>query len=183
MKINTFSSLAFAAVAISLTTININQVNAATITYDITVNNLDGSLSGESFTGNFSFDDANLIGSGSEFLTVFDLSFDFLGTTYTENDSNYVLGAEAEFFDREFLGLSYSTDVEFSFVPGFLSLNDSFFAYDFGSGDNGTGDIVYTLQTSNPEPNSIPEPVTIIGLLTTFALGSTMRITKDQSNG
>ena len=178
MNIKNLSFLALATIATNLTTIAVNQVNAATITYDIEVNNLDGSLSGDSFTGSFSFDDDSLLGSGDEFISVDNLSFDFLGTTYTENDDNSVLGAEATFFDGEFLGLSYSTDVEFSFVPGFFSLSDSFFAYDLGSVDNGTGDITYTLRPSNPDPNPVPEPATIIGLLTTAIVGNSLRKNK-----
>ncbi len=176
MKTKNLCLLALATIATSLTTIAVNQVNAATLTYDLEVNNLDGSLSGDSFTGSFSFDDDNLLGSGNEFISVNDLSFDFLGTTYTENDDNSVFGAEASFFDGEFLGLSYSTDVSFSFVPGFFSLSDSFFAYDLGSGDVGTGDIDYTISTSNPNP--VPEPATVIGLLTTAILGNNLRKNK-----
>lgn len=172
MKTKNLLLLALATIATSLTTIAIEQVNAATLTYDLEVNNLDGSLSGDSFTGSFSFDDDSLEGSGDEFVSVDNLSFDFLGTTYTENDDNSAFGAEASFFDGEFLGLSYSTDVEFSFVPGFFSLSDSFFAYDLDSGNNGTGDITYTLRPSNP----VPEPATIIGLLSTVVLGISMRI-------
>ncbi|VEP17674.1 conserved hypothetical protein [Hyella patelloides LEGE 07179] len=156
-----------------------NPAHAATITYDITVNNLDGSLSGDEFTGDFSFDDATLTGSGSEFLSVSDLSFDFLETIYTVRDDNSSLGAKAEFLDGEFLGLSYSTDIQFSFVPGFFSLSDSFFAYDLSAGDNGTGDVIYTVR-DNPNPGIIPEPATIFGLLTTVILGSGLKIRKNK---
>ena len=179
MKINSLSVLAFATLAVSSTLIDANPVHAATITYDVTVNNLDGSLSGDEFIGDFSFDDAALTGSGSEFLSVSDLSFDFLDITYTESDDNSSLGAEAEFFDGEFFGLSYSTDVQFSFVPGFFSLSDSFFAYDLGAGNNGTGDVIYTLR-DDPNPGVIPEPATIFGLLTTVILGSGLKISKNK---
>lgn len=176
MKTKNLCLLALATTAASLTTIAVNQVNAATITYDLEVNNLDGSLSGDSFTGSFSFDDDSLLGSGDDFISIDNLSFDFLGTTYTENDDNSAFGAEAAFFNGEFLGLSYSTDVSFSFVPGFFSLSDSFFAYDLGSGDVGTGDLVYNLQSTNPNP--VPEPATVIGLLTTAILGNNLRKNK-----
>ncbi len=174
MKTKNLCLLALVTIATNLTTIDINQIHAATITYDMEVNNLVGSLSADSFSGSFSFDDDSLLGSGDEFLSVNDLSFDFLGTTYTESDDNF--DAEATFLDGEFLGLSYSTDVEFAFIPGFFSLSDSYFTYDLGSGDIGTGDIAYTISTSNPNP--VPEPATIIGLLTTVMLCNSLRKNK-----
>lgn len=171
MKITKLTSFAIATIALGFVTINTDQATAVTLTYDITVNNLGGSLSGNEFTGNFSFDDAALVGTSSEFISVSDLSFNFQGVTFTENDDSFA-NAGIEFFNGEFLGLSYSTDVQFSFAPGFFSSSESFFAYDLGSGDVGTGDITYTLRTS---PNPIPEPATIIGLLTTAILGNSLR--------
>ena len=172
MKINTFYSLTLGAITAQLIVIDISQVKAANITYDMTVENLSGSLSGDTFTGNFSFNDDNLTGSGSEFLRVFDLSFEFLGTTYTEDDDNSFLGPEVEFLDGNFLGLSYSTDADFTFVPGFFDLSESFFAYDFGLGNNGTGDVAYAIRTT-----AIPEPTTILGTLigAVLGLGVTLR--------
>lgn len=170
MKIKNFASLAIASLTFGLVANHAESAMAATINYDITVNNLDGSLAGNDFTGNFSFDDATLLGSGSEFLPVSDLSFEFQGTTFTEDDDNSA-SAEVEFFDGELLGLSYSVDADFSFVPGFFDLSESFFAYDLGGGDNGTGDVIYTLDTDDPNPGVVPEPSIVIGLLTTVALG------------
>lgn len=171
MKIKNLASLAVASFTFGVVTADINQAMAATINYDITVNNLDGSLTDNEFTGAFSFDNAALSGSGSEFLPVSDLSFEFQGTTFTEED-DVSSSAEVEFFDGELLGLSYSTDVEFSFIPGFFSLSESFFAYDFGGGDVGTGDVIYTLDTTtNPNPGVVPEPSTTVGLLTIVVLG------------
>lgn len=160
MKIKNVVSLFLGFSTMGMILTNGEKIEAATITYDITVDNFDGSLSGETFTGSFSFDDSSLTGTGSEFVSVFDLSFDFLGVTYTEADDISLSGAGAEFDNGNFLGLSYSTNVEFSFVPGFFSVDESFFAYDFGQGDNGSGEVTYTLNNSTP----VPEPATILGL-------------------
>lgn len=178
MKITNLASLAIAGFALGVVTTNINQATAATVQYHITVNNLDGSLTGNEFTGEFSFDDAKLSGSGSEFLPVSDLSFVFQGTTFTEDD-DLSGNPEVEFFDGDFLGLSYSVDADFSFIPGFFDLSDSFFAYDLGSGDVGTGDTIYRLDPSDPNPNppteTVPEPNTIIAILSTAILAHSLR--------
>jgi hypothetical protein len=168
--------LTVATITLGIASIQIEPAQGATISYDMTVNNLDGSLAENDFTGSFSFDDASLMGVGSEFLSVNDLSFDFLGTTYTENDDNSSFGVEAEFLDGDFLGLSYSTDVQFSFLPGFFSLSDSYFAYDLGDEDNGTGDVIYTKRPNNPDPSPVPEPTTMIGLLATSILGGGLKM-------
>lgn len=170
MKIKNLASFAIAGLSLGWIAVDLDRAMAATINYDITVNNLDGSLVGNEFTGTFSFDDTAFSGSGSELLPVSDLSFEFQGTTFTEDD-DISFNPEVEFFDGELLGLGYSTNVEFSFVPGFFSLSESFFSYDFGDGDAGAGDIIYTLDTDDPNPGVVPEPSIVIGLLTTVALG------------
>lgn len=172
----TFSSLlATAGLAFGLTLTNSNQLQAATITYDLSVTIDSGSLLDQTYTGSFSFSDSVLTGVGDEFLPVTNLEFNFLATEYTETDDSF--NAEAAFFDGEFLGLSYSTDVEFSFVPGFFALDESFFAYDLGD-DSGTGDIVYSVRSEDPNLTTTAEPATMIGLLTTVILGNSLRQSK-----
>lgn len=163
---NIFQKFTFVATStiISFAVINTNFVNAASIIYDFEVNNLDGSLAGETFSGFFEFDDSGLTGMGDESLSVSQINFDFLGVNYTETDGFSV----AVFFDGEFLGLDFTTDVEFSFVQGLFDVGEAFFAYNIPELGDGAGDITYTLR---PEaPTSVPEPTAIFGLL---ALGVT----------
>lgn len=163
---NIFQKLSFVATTtvLTLSVINTNPVNAASIIYDFEVNNLDGSLAGETYSGFFEFDDSALIGSGDEFLSVSELSFDFLGVNYTETDGF----PEAVFFDGDFLGFNFETDVEFSFVAGFSDSSEAFFAYDIPGQGGGSGDIAYTLRPDTPV--STPEPTAVFSLL---ALGVT----------
>ncbi len=141
---------------LSLTVINLNSVDAASIFYDFEVNNLDGSLAGQTFPGAFSFEDSSLIGIGEEFLPVSDFSFTFEGIDYTEADL-----PEVAFFDGDFLGLSFAPNSSFSLVPGFFDVSEAFLAYDLDSG-SGTGDINYHL---------VPEPLTILGAIVAVSFG------------
>jgi hypothetical protein len=141
MKVNHLTLITIAAISAGSIAIQTNKTNAATIAYDIKVNNLDGSLSGNEFTGSFSFDEATLTRTGSELISIDDLDFEFQGTVFTENDE-ITSSAVVEFFEGDFLGLSYSVDADFSFIPGFFSLSESFFAYDLGNGNIGTGDVI-----------------------------------------
>lgn len=161
--------IATASLAFGLVLINANPAQAAKITYDFSVSIDSGTLLNETYSGSFSFDDITLTGVGDEFLPVSDLKFNFLDTDYIATDDSEVV-----FLDGNFLGLSFSTDAYFSFVPGFFSLNESFFAYDLGSQEVGIGDINYTVRSSNP----VPEPATIIGFVTTVILGSSLRKNK-----
>ncbi|NEP04280.1 MAG: PEP-CTERM sorting domain-containing protein, partial [Okeania sp. SIO4D6] len=115
---NIFQKLSFVAtsVVLGLAVINTNPVNAASITYDFEVNNLDGSLAGETYSGFFEFDDSALTGIGEEFLSVSELSFDFLDVNYTETDGF----PKVVFLDGDFLGLNFETDAEFSFIADFF---------------------------------------------------------------
>ncbi|MDJ0662459.1 MAG: PEP-CTERM sorting domain-containing protein [Crocosphaera sp.] len=158
---NKFSFFATSTV-LSLTVINANPVNAALINYDIEVTIDSGFLAGETYFGSFQFEDSGLIGIDEEFLSVSAISFNFNGTNYTETDGF----PEVVFFDGEFLGLSFSTDAKFSFIPGFFDLSEAYFTYDIPGEMNGVGDINYSL---------VPEPLTILGAMTALGLGSAFK--------
>ncbi|NET45290.1 hypothetical protein [Okeania sp. SIO2B3] len=164
---NIFQKLSFVATStvLTLSVINANPVNAASITYDFEVTIDSGVLFGGTYSGSFEFDDSAVTGMGEEFLSVSDISFDFLGVNYTETDG--LFDPEAVFFDGDFLGLSFSTD-EFFFVEGFFDSSDAFFAYDIGAG-TGAGDITYTLRPDTPV--STPEPTAVFSLLALSAAG------------
>lgn len=165
---NIFQNFSFVATSavLGLAVINANSVNAASIIYDFEVSIDSGYLAGETSSGFFEFDDSELTGIGDEFLSVSNISFDFLGVNYSKTDS--LSDPEVVFFDGDFLGLSFSTDAEFSFIPGFFDLSEAYFSYDIPGEIDGAGNIAYTLRPDTPA--STPEPTAIFGLL---ALGVT----------
>ncbi|NEN90926.1 MAG: PEP-CTERM sorting domain-containing protein, partial [Okeania sp. SIO3H1] len=75
---NIFQKLSFVATSavLSLSVINANPVNAASIIYDFEVSIDSGVLDGETYSGFFEFDDSALTGIGEEFLSVSKLSSD-----------------------------------------------------------------------------------------------------------
>lgn len=150
--------------------ITVNFAQAATVTYDFDVLIDSGSLLNDTYSGFFSYNDSTLNGSGDEYLAIDNLKFNFLGTDYTEADDNSSFGAEAAFLDGDFLGLSFSTDVQFSFIPGFFDLSEAYFAYDIPSGV-GTGNITYSLRPPQP-PTSVSEPTSVFSLLALATMGS-----------
>lgn len=154
-----------AGLMLGLTTTNASSAQAATINYNFEVSIDSGSLVGETFLGSFSFDDATLTGSGSESLPISTLEVSFQGTTYTEANAS---GKDRiRFLDNDFLGLSFSPNPSFAFIPGFFNVNEAFFAYDIAQGEiarAGAGDIGYFLQP-------IPEPRSVIGILTLSGWG------------
>ncbi|MDJ0842947.1 PEP-CTERM sorting domain-containing protein [Crocosphaera sp.] len=152
------------AIALTLSLFSPSLVQAATVTYSISGTIDSGSLIDENYTGLFSFDEANLTGFNLEFLPVSTVTFNFLGRTFTEVDP--AAQATVNFFNGNLLGLSYSvTDFEatFSIVPGFPSLNQSYFSYEPNMGNAGFGDISYQV---------VPEPLTLLGAMTAIIFGS-----------
>ncbi|PZD72637.1 hypothetical protein C1752_03473 [Acaryochloris thomasi RCC1774] len=158
--------------AISATALAAPAARAASLSFSI--DNVTGDLSGESFSGSFDFDDSGLTGSGDEFAPVSNLSFDFLGTNFSE--ANAVAGPEAVFSDNQLLGLNYAaettgpTDFTFlSFAPAPSSGELSLFTYDTTTVSDGsvtqlegTGEISYT---SVPEPSTVLGSAAILGLM------------------
>ncbi len=166
---NIFQKLSFVATSavIGLTVINANPVNAASIIYDFEVSIDSGVLDGETYSGFFEFDDSALTGIGEEFLSVSELSFDFLDVNYTEIDGSF--DPEVLFVDGEFFGLDFSTDAVFSFIPDLFEPEESFFEYYILGEVAGAGDIEYTLRPDTPV--STPEPTAVFSLLALGAVG------------
>ncbi|NJL46693.1 MAG: PTPA-CTERM sorting domain-containing protein [Leptolyngbyaceae cyanobacterium SM2_5_2] len=156
---STLQKLSLAAgIALSVTAINAPQAEAITLfTFEVAPDS--GSLLGQTFSGDFSFDDSGLVGSGDETVALSDFNFNFLGFNYTETDA---FDSLAVFFDGQFLGIEYSFDdgdVAFSFIPGFSAVNEASFAYNIASGPNqgtGFGDVDY---------NVVPTPALLPGLV------------------
>ena len=136
---------------------------AATVNYNFNGAVDFGTLLGESYFGQFNYDDAALIGIGNELLLVNSLSFNFLGNVFNQSNS---APPEAVFFDGAFLGLSFNVSAfnpAFSTIPGFFDVSQAYFAYDNGAGNAGFGSLAYSV-------NSVPEAQTWTMLLLGLAL-------------
>jgi hypothetical protein len=151
------------------------SAGAATITQNILVTITSGTLTGNIYTGSFSYDDSPLTPppfTGN--IPVTALSFLFQGTTYTEAD-----GAPVAFYDNgTFLGLDFAvaTTPQPTFLPGINSLSESIFAYDLGSSSGG-GTVTYTEVTGTPEPTAV------LGLLSLGLLFVSSRVQRKLSQG
>ncbi|NET17667.1 MAG: PEP-CTERM sorting domain-containing protein, partial [Okeania sp. SIO1H6] len=159
---NIFQKLSFIATTtvLSIAVIHTNPASAASIIYDFEVNNLDGFLAGETYSGFLEFDDSNL--SVSQF------SFDFEGVNYTEAN---LIDPEV-LFDDQFLGLItdvIDTDVEFSFTEADPEISEPATFIYLIDGQEAGGDITYTLRQESPV--STPEPTAVFSLLALGAAG------------
>lgn len=128
-----------------------------------------GSLIGESFSGNFSFDDLGLTGIDLEIRGLNSLSLSFLGTTYTLGNADS--SPDVSFLNGSFLGLSYSVTTStfgFSAISGTSDTSDAFLAYDKLSGGNivdgqSSSGLIFYLPV--PEPESYAMLLAGLGLI------------------
>jgi hypothetical protein len=82
-------AVATAGAALSLVVSEATPTQAATITYDFTVNVTGGSLSGNQYSGFFSYDDTSTSDASRRWLPYFNVTqfnFEFANQTYTQND-------------------------------------------------------------------------------------------------
>lgn len=148
LLISTLSALTLSAAPLGL--------HAAIVDYSFTVVIDSGSLNGESFVGNFSFDDAqtpapNPFGSGDLYgLTSF--SFSFTGGPFAATDLDY---GDAVLESGVFTGLELGA-ATFAFTPAIDPSFASFF-YDLSDGKAGAGRVTYT-----PRVATVPEPATAL---------------------
>lgn len=123
-----------------------------------------GLHAGQSFSGNFSFDDAGLSNIDSEWLSVSALSLSFLNQTFTL--AHAAAPVEVGYFNGAFVGLSYTVDSsepKFSLIAGYDNVNQSFIAYDTAlAGASGTGNVIYA---AVPEPESYALMLAGLGLV------------------
>lgn len=145
--------------------IGANASHAASVNYDLSGAVDSGTLLGETYVGQLTFDDATLTGSSEEFLPVSTLNFNFLGSTF--NRSQGAVLPEVAFLDGAFLGLSFNVstfDPDFAVIPGVVNVTESYFAYGNGVvGNAGLGSLVYTV-------SAVPEPEIVTMLLFGVAL-------------
>ena len=142
-------------VVLSLAVQQVNPAHAAIVSYNLAGTIQNGSLTGQTFSGTFSYDNSPSTGSGFESLDASQVNLNFLGSTFTavNADSNPTV----EFLDGILLGLNFSTSSftpEFSLIPAFGS-TEATFSY-IGINDSGSGPVQYVL---------IPEPSTVLGII------------------
>lgn len=124
-----------------------------------------GYYNGTNYQGLFSFDDAGLMGSGTELLSLSSLNFNFGGSLFNLG-TPALSAATAVFQNGAFTGIEWSVDasspnIGFSFIAGSNTAADAYFAYDTPLGFSGTGNLTYVA--------GVPEP-TQTGLLLTGLL-------------
>lgn len=99
------STAILAAVAVA------TQAGAVPVTYDFTVTVTKGGLTGNSFNGSFSYDDAKLKGKGVEELGIADglkTCMNYLGRTYHEtDDTSYPTFPKLRFEDGNIVQLNF----------------------------------------------------------------------------
>ena len=160
-----------AALLATVLCIGAGSAQAATVNYTFHGAVDYGALLGQTYSGNFNFDDAALLGSGEEFLPVNTLNFSFLGSTFNQTSGS--AAPEAAFLDGVFRGLSFNVSTftpAFAVIPGFVTAADSYFAYDNGAGSAGFGSVAYTT-SAVPLPAAWSMMLIGLGLLGRVARG------------
>ena len=145
-----FTTTALAAVLMA----GFPAAQAATQMYSFNGTLESGALLGESFSGQFSFDDAALTLSGEEYLNVDRLGMSFLGANWGLGQVDTGAVTEVKFVDGVFAGLSYNATLGttgFSTIPGSFNASDAFVAYTTTLGNDGTANVIFA---PVPEPSS-----------------------------
>ena len=151
-----------AGIALSLTAMEANSAQAATLTVDFTVTGTSGSILNQQFSGFYSFDDSTTptcgITCGGEKFPLSAFDFNFNGIEYTLSD---LLGnGNFAGYGGSATGLVVTTSPGGGppFPPGaggFLFANERFLS------SEGEGGVAYSERTP---PTSVPEPATVGGL-------------------
>ncbi|TRU25491.1 MAG: PEP-CTERM sorting domain-containing protein [Microcystis aeruginosa Ma_MB_S_20031200_S102] len=142
-------------VVLSFAVQQVNSAQAAIVSYNLAGTIQNGLLTGQTFSGTFSYDNSLLTGLGFEFLDVSQVNLNFFGSTFTAVDADS--NPTVEFLDGILLGLNFSTSSftpEFSLIPASGS-TEATFSY-IGINDSGSGPVQYVL---------IPEPSTVLGII------------------
>ncbi|AFY46131.1 PEP-CTERM putative exosortase interaction domain-containing protein [Nostoc sp. PCC 7524] len=162
------------AAAISIAAITAKPAQAAIVRYDFTVN------PGESF-GSFSFDDSTLTGLGLETIGVengLDVTFNYLGTTYTEeDDQSYDFFPILTFNDGRIQGLSYGVLDQF-FIGDETNFNiggANFYVFDPQSPSS-------LIQTGTVSYSRVPEPLALGGTAIATTMGLFIKRKKKASS-
>lgn len=171
--------LYFVALTVATLTISTPVARAATVDYDVTVDVTSGPLAGDRYSGVTSVELAD--GLEPDASQPIAITFDFLGTEFTEADDSRDADANsprANFYRGDFVGATYTvsrfsdnpTDipvVKGIAVDGFAIDNDEF-GYTVGT-DLYRGVVNYTLSAEafeSAEPQPVSEPSLWLGLVT-----------------
>lgn len=150
---------------IGLMLLGATAAQAATTTYTFSGTLDSGMFNGETFNGQFSFDDAALTKTGNKFIAVDAVSLSFLGDDYTLSNASGT--PEAAFADGTFQGLSFtveSSDPAFSLIPAEPNVSEAYFGYTPSAGVSGFGSVTYTL-VPVPEPETYGMLLAGLGLV------------------
>jgi hypothetical protein len=168
------------AIAIGVSAIGNSSSLAANVTYKFAVKNLDGSLAGQTYYGNISFDDIYLTGQGTETIRHLDnnlsFKFNFLGDDYDETNDpfertqvTFVNGKPKSIYFRGNYDSYPSIPYTFGFHSYYTDSNYNIFPVDFYylidgiNGSSGNGKVVF-LNNGNGSTSSVPEPSAIVGM-------------------
>lgn len=174
-------ALTISSLLISIAIVDARRAEAVDFKFNGEVYSDSGALAGEKFSGSFSYDESLVTGTedllSQEYITVSNFEFDFINSTFTE--ANGI--AEVAFDGNNLMGLSFNVNnatagniqLDFSFVPGFTDISESYFTYSPTTGNGGTGFVTFTEQIDVPQP--IPEPTTILGTTLALGLGSVLK--------
>lgn len=178
---NTLQQIALATSSLILSIAIIDARPAEAVDFKFNGEVDSGVLAGEEFQGSFSYDESLVTGTGDflfqEYIPVSNLEFDFLSSTFTEADGI----PEVAFDGNNLMGLSFNVNnasadniqLDFSFIPGFTDISESYFTYSPTTGTGGTGFVTFTEQIDVPQP--VPEPTTILGTTIALGLGSLLK--------
>lgn len=130
-----------------------------------------GFYQGTTYQGQFSFDDASLLATGTELISLSSLQFNF-GSDQFGLSTPALSAASAVFQDGLFTGIEWSVDssnpaIGFSFVSGFADTSDAFLAYDTTLGFSGGGNLAYVAVV--PEPTQTALMLMGLGLVGVIA--------------
>lgn len=167
LKIATTVSLCSTLMGIASTS------EAAIVSYNFNGAIDSGLLAGETYNGSFAYNNATLTNTGSEFIDLSSLTFNFLSSAYNLSDADFT--STADFLNGTLLGISYSVssfDPPLPLVSAFALVSASgsglpddiaYFSYQTVDGDSGFGSINVA---------AVPEPAAVwlfgsgLGLLT-----------------
>ncbi|MDP8568206.1 PEP-CTERM sorting domain-containing protein [Methylophilus aquaticus] len=118
-----------------------------------------GHYNGTSYQGQFSFDDASLLDTGTELISLSSLQFNFGGDQFGLS-TPALSAANAVFQDGLFTGLEWSVDsnnplIGFTFVAGFADSSDAYLAYDTALGFSGAGSLAYVAVVPEPAQTAL----------------------------
>jgi len=176
-----------AGIVLSLILTEANPASAATISYDFSVDIKEGLLTGQTYTGFFSYDDESEpvgFGYGSEEFFLTEFEFNFNEVEYTLDNPVVATGGLLAVRRPFFVSGNFNPAIEPTLVVG-TETNGGFgprdwffgssvfapgqaeFEYRLDSAGSFRGDVAYVLR----EPTTVPEPGTTTAVLSLFGLG------------